>query len=225
MFKKDSPLYATETERKQGENVLYVNFLGAPFVPSLADDPLIMSRIIDLLTENSNVSRVIFVQQRNYHYPFDQISYLLEIAALYNFLVRQEAILSTEKLSLFGNINEIHGDLIYLVTLLKQDPVLCYTELKRRVHDLEQQKESPDVMNKSALINYLRFLDRFLGLVETTKIVKACQMYMVDYTSGSREIYGHIFRADVLPNFTFTRLVSQFPKDASLIDQYAIHNG
>ena len=72
-FKKDAPIYATELERKQGEDVLYINTIGAPVVPSIADDTSIMSRAIDQLTENPNVSRIIFVQQRNYSYPSNQI--------------------------------------------------------------------------------------------------------------------------------------------------------
>src|SRR3989344_5327573 len=33
-----------------------------------------------------------------------------------------------------------------------------------------------------------------------------------------------IFRPDILPNFTFTRLVAQLPADAQLINQYEIKN-
>jgi hypothetical protein len=45
-----------------------------------------------------------------------------------------------------------------------------------------------------------------------------------DRMSGlsGREAYRVIFRPDVFPNFTFTRLVAQLPKDAALIDQYDI---
>src|SRR3989344_8531398 len=94
LFKKGAPVYATELEREQGEDVLYINAIGAPIVPSIADDPSIMSRTIDLLTDNPNVSRIVFVQQRNYNYPNKQVLLLAEIARLYNFLTKQEEILS-----------------------------------------------------------------------------------------------------------------------------------
>ncbi|HLF53732.1 MAG TPA: hypothetical protein VI544_00980, partial [Candidatus Nanoarchaeia archaeon] len=80
MFKESAPLYSIEVERKAGEDVMYVNYLNAPFVPSIADSPLVMARTVDSLVENPNISRVIFVQQRNYNYPFEQVSLLAEIA-------------------------------------------------------------------------------------------------------------------------------------------------
>ena len=97
-FKKESQLFATETETRQGENILYVNAIGAPFVPSIADDPAIMSRTIELLSENPAVSRIVFVQQRNYSYPPQQILLLSEIARIYNYLVKQEEIFSPRKM-------------------------------------------------------------------------------------------------------------------------------
>ena len=38
MIFKNQELYATEIERKQGEAILYINYLGAPYVPSIADN-------------------------------------------------------------------------------------------------------------------------------------------------------------------------------------------
>src|SRR3989344_2212692 len=105
IFKDNAALYASEIDRKQGEDVLYINYLTAPFVPSIADNTSDMARVIDLISENSSIARVILVQQRNYHYPAEQILLLSEIAALYSFLTKQEAVLSIQKLSVFGNEN------------------------------------------------------------------------------------------------------------------------
>src|SRR3989344_5721171 len=98
IFKEGAPLYATETERKHGDDVLYVNYLGAPFIPSIAENPAVMSGAIESLIENSKISRIVFVQQRNYNYPFEQVSMLNEIATLYTFLTKQENVLSPAKL-------------------------------------------------------------------------------------------------------------------------------
>ena len=94
VFQKNSPLYAIEVERKEGENLMYVNYMGAPLVPSIADYSEVMAGVIDALIENSNISRIIFVQQRNYNYPFEQVKLLSEIARLYNYLMKQENVLS-----------------------------------------------------------------------------------------------------------------------------------
>jgi len=222
LFKEGSPLYAVEIERRAGEDVMYVNYLTAPFVPSVSDSPTVMARTIDTLAENPTVSRIIFVQQRNYNYPFEQVSLLAEIAAIYNFLSKQEAVLSIEKLSLYGNIPEMHAELSYLLVLLRQDPIGCYLDLKKRAKELRAQLERGQVLNKSGLINYIRLLERFQGLLENSKLVKMTLGMLGDYASGSREIYKTIFRSDILPNFTFTRLVAQFPKDAEFVDQYEI---
>ncbi len=224
IFKEGSPLYATEIERQEGEDVLYMNYLSAPFVPSIAESPEVMARSIDALTENPNATRIVFVQQRNYNYPFGQVSLLAEIASLLNFLVKHEEMLSPSKLQLFGNLAEIHGDLSYLITLIRQDPIACYIELKNRIKGLRSQLDSGQVINKSSLVNYIRLLERFQSLIESTKLIQSLISAIGDYEFGSRELYREIFRPDILPNFTFTRLVAQLPKNATLIDQYEIEN-
>ena len=54
MFKADTPLYSYEVVSESGENVMYVNYLGAAFVPSLIDSAEVMGRAIDNLKEDPN---------------------------------------------------------------------------------------------------------------------------------------------------------------------------
>ncbi|MBS3089186.1 type II/IV secretion system ATPase subunit [Candidatus Pacearchaeota archaeon] len=222
LFKKETALFASEVERREGENVLYVNYLGAPFAPSLAENPQVMARTMDSLAENSNVSRIVFVQQRNYSYPSEQILQLAEIARLYNFLTKQEEILSPRKISMFGNLPEVHEDLSYLLDLLKRDPIASYQELKKRTRELRTQMEQSQVQNKNSLANYTRTLERFLALLENTRLIRNNFQQISLSPFGSREVYKNIFRPEILPNFTFTRLAAQLPKDAELISQYEI---
>ena len=98
-FREGAKLYSYEVQREGGEDILYVNYLGAPFVPSISDNPKVMERTVDALIENSNVSRVVFVQQKNYNYNLSETSLLLEIARFYIYLIKQERILSQEKLA------------------------------------------------------------------------------------------------------------------------------
>ncbi|MEK6825836.1 MAG: type II/IV secretion system ATPase subunit [Nanoarchaeota archaeon] len=217
-FNENSPLYATEVQRKQGEEILYVNFLKASFVPSLADSPDVMARVVDLLSENPSISRIVFVQQRNYNYSFEQTSLLQEIARVHQYFIKQENILSPIKLTFFGNVQEVYSELTYLLLLLRQDPLLCFTKLKRRIGALRAQLQS--VEGDSSLRNYFLFLERFASMLETTRLL------ILWNQQGSpvlgREFYTSVFRADVLPNFTFTRLVAQFPDGAKLVDQYIL---
>ncbi len=222
IFKKGAALFASETHREQGEDVLYINALGAPFVPSIAENSAVMIRTIDALGENAQASRIVFVQQRNYSYPPGQTLLLAEIARLYNFITKSESILSPERMQLFRNVPEVADDLTYIVELLKQDPIGCYVEVKNRVGSLRNQLDSGQVLYKSDLTNYIRLLERLKGLLEQTHLIKDVLGSLQNYTVGNREIYKQIFRPEILPNFTFTRLAAQLPEDAEFVDQYEV---
>ncbi len=215
VFKTTSPLYASEIDRKEGENLLYVNYLGAPFTPSVADSAEVMARTIDSLIENPNVSRIIFVQQRNYNYPFEQVALLVEIAQLYNYLLKQERILSPEKLGLFAGLEFAPAELSYLVALLRQDPVGCYIELNRKIRNYKDEKSGH-------VKSYFRVLEKFKELLSGTALIKSVLDVVETYSVGDRNAYKSIFRPNILPNFTFTRLIAQLPDDAELVDQYEI---
>ncbi|MDP4039386.1 MAG: ATPase, T2SS/T4P/T4SS family [Candidatus Pacearchaeota archaeon] len=218
VFNKNAELYSVELQRKEGESLLYVNYLGAPFVPSVADSAEVMSRTVDVLIENQNVSRIIFVQQRNYDYPFEQVSLLVEIAQLYNFLTKQERILSPEKLGIYSGVDYSARELTYLIALLRQDPVGCYLELGKRIRILKE-----NTGGNSSIENYFRTLERFRDLLERTKLIKLIGGDIETYGVGDRSVYKSVFRPNILPNFTFTRLVAQLPDDSDLIDQYEIN--
>lgn len=216
IFKHNAPLYSTEIERKEGETILYINYMGATFVPSLAESPEVMARTIDALLDNSNISRVVFVQQRNYHYPLEQVSLLEEMGALYRYLLQQERLLSPEKLALFGDVARAHDYLSYVVELIRQDPLGAYLELKRLLRMLRPSAESKD----NARMTFVRALERIQGLFENTKLISSVRDAVDTYAFGDRTIYASLFRPDIMPNFTFTRLVAQLPENAELVDQY-----
>src|SRR3989338_714205 len=223
VFKEDAPVGAFEIEKKQGEEVLYANYLRASFVPSIADNPAIMDYVITVLADNPNISRMVFVQQRNYNYPSEQVLMLSEIDGIYVFLTKQENILSPEKLSVFGNVPQIYQEINYFLTLLRQDPIGSYFELKRRIKEGREQMEK-SMMGKSSFMNYVRLLERIVLLLENSRLIRYVLANNETYIPNSREIYKKIFRYDILPNFSFTRLVAQIPKDAELIDQYEIED-
>lgn len=222
LFKEKAPLYATELERKQGETLLYVNYLQAPFVPSLVDGPGVMARTIDALIQYPEVSGIVFVQQRHYAYAHAQVHLLSEIARLHTFLTKHEKVLSLELLSMFGSGEVLFGDMHYLMDLLRQDPVGCYAEVKRRVGQLRAQVASGQVVNQQGLLGYVRLLERIQGLLEGTKLIG--QSVTRGILSG-KLLYAEIFRPSILPNFSFTRLAAQFPPDAKLVTQYTIRSG
>jgi len=226
-FKEGTPLYSYEVQREGGEDVLYINYLGAPFVPSLADNFSVMERTIDCLIENPNVARIVFVQQKNYNYDLEETNMLLEIAQLYVFLLKQERILSPEKIAAANEefFSRRYNDLFNFLYLLKQDPVAAYAELKKLLieSNIFIEKISPEY--KKDQNNYMHFLEKLFSLLKGTKLIIEATPYLEGYKKGDREIYQKIFRADVIPNFTFTRLVADLPEDSEIVDQYKISGG
>jgi len=223
-FTGDAPLYSYEVQREGGEDVLYINYLGAPFVPSVSDYPLVMEKVVDSLIKNPNVSRVVLVQQTNYNYDFQETALLLEIAQLYVHFVKQERILSQERLVTTSSqfFSQRYNDLFSFLFLLKRDPIAAYTELRRILFEAKVSFERADISYKADQENYVIFLEKIFNMIENSKLIQTALSYMEGYKLGNREIYHKFFKPDTIPNFTFTRLVSDLPDDAEIVDQYKI---
>ncbi len=225
-FNKETKLYSYEIQRKGGEDIIFINYIGAPYVPSISEHAEVMERTIDVLMDNPNVSRVVFVQQKNYNYDFKETAFLLEIAQFYVYLVRQEKILSQEKL--ITNQEEFftrrYNDVFSFLLLMKQDPVTAYNELKKIIIEAKIFLNKTIDAYKTDLMNYINFLEKIFELFEKTKLIQAVYPYLKEHKRGDREIYYNLFKPDVIPNFTFTRLVSDLPREAEIVDQYKISN-
>ena len=222
MFKDNTPLYSYEVVRESGENVMYVNYLGAEFVPSLIDSAEVMGRTIDNLKEDPNIARIVFVQQRNYSHDFSQVKMLIEVAHLSDFLIKQERMVSAEKLSHLGaSYYEAHAFLNHVLNEgLSTDPVMAYRELKGMVYSKKALlQEGKDVGE------YVKVLERIVGFFDELSLIKKLKLSFDSYTGGDRDIYSEVFRADIMPNFTFTRMVARVPDDAEIVKQYSIAKG
>ncbi|MFC1710546.1 ATPase, T2SS/T4P/T4SS family [Nanoarchaeota archaeon] len=225
-FEKEAQLYSYEVRREGGEDICYINYLGAPYVPSLSDYPEIMEKTIDVLVENPNVSRIVFVQQKNYNYDFQETAMLSEIAQLYVYLVKQEKVLSQSKL--ITNAEQLftkrYNEIFSFLFMLKQDPIAAHHELKKLLLEARVFLERASSALKPDQTSYIILLEKIFLLLEKTKIIQEAYPYLEDYQKGDREIYHRLFKPDVIPNFTFTRLVTDLPKDAEIVDQYEIFN-
>ncbi|MCK4997345.1 Flp pilus assembly complex ATPase component TadA [Candidatus Pacearchaeota archaeon] len=229
MFRPDTPLYSYEVVRESGENVMYTNYLGAATVPSLTHSAEVMGRTIDNLREDPNISRVVFVQQRNYSHDFPQVKILLEVATLFDFLIKQEKIVTPEKLSHLGNTYpEAYSFLNRIINeLLSVDPISAYRELKGM---LFSKKAALNTTASSGALHmevssYVRILERVVYLFDELELVRKLKDSFDIYRSGDRDIYLEVFRADIMPNFTFTRMIARVPGDAEIIKQYTIARG
>jgi len=224
LFKPGTPLYSYETVREEGSQVLYINYLGAPEVPNIVESPEIMARTMDLLLEVPDISRIVFVQQRNYNYNTSETFMLQEIANLHVYLMNQEKILSPSKLSIMNSeyLPQRHNDVNYLLMVLKRDPIACYDELIRFIKEEKMNLEKTPENLKIDQTSYIRLLEKFDSILENTRLIKSVKQYLPSYSFGNRDIYYRVFRPDIIPNFTFTRLVASLPEDAEIVDQYNI---
>ncbi len=224
LFKPGTKLYSYEIVREAGHQVMYINYLGALKVPSLADDSEVMSRTIDLLIESPNVTRIVFFQQRNYSYSSEKTFMLQEIANLYIYLLKQEKITSPFKLSIMNSqyLPQRHNDVSYLLMTLKRDPVACYVELERFIHGEKLNLENTPDELKVDQQSYIRLLEKFYLLLKNTKLIQEAEKYLAGYVFGKRDIYFNFLRPEIIPNFTFTRLISSLPSDGEIIHQYEI---
>ena len=226
IFKPETKLYAYEVVREGGQDVMYINYLGAPFVPSIADLPVVMARTIDYLIEAPSVSRIVFVQQRNYSYDIREVQMLNEIAQLYVHLIKQEKILSPTTLEPFKckkHLAQRYEAMRYLILiLLKQDPIACYVETKRLLKEEKIAAKNIPEAEQACENHYIRLLTKIVSMLENLTIIKEVKDKLAGYKPGDRTLYKELFRPEIVPNFTFTRLMAEIPHEAEIIDEYEI---
>ncbi len=230
IFKAGTKVYQNEIIREGGEDVLYVNYLGYPGTPSIADSAICMSRTIEGLISAPKVSRLVFVQQRNYAYPFAQVNILREIAHIYTYLVEQEKVLSSQKLAPFPQCQKCLPDhynaIRWLVlALLKQDPIGCYVEARRVLREARINLPKMSKECQPCEENYMQVLEKIISMLGNTQIIKSVQDKLAAFKLGTRELYQRFFRPDIVPNFTFTRLMASIPPGAELLDEYVLEKG
>lgn len=229
LFKPETQLYGYEIIREGNQEVIYFNYLGAPFVPSIAGSNVIMSRVIDALGEFPNVTKIVFVQQRNYVHTFNQVKYLTQISQLYTSLIKQEKVLSASTLELGRcqkHLNQRYETMRYLILgLLRQDPIAMFFELDRYIEEQKVNVTNASQEDKACEEKFLKLLMNIFVLVEKTSLIQQIIQrtdLVKNYKLNSREIYSQFFRPEIVPNFTFTRLMASLPEEGEIVEEYKI---
>ena len=213
----------------EGEEViLKIDCRKCPLVPSLEDTPTCMASVIAKIAENNDITKVIFSQNRDYEYDFNQVSLVSEIARIYKELVKDKTIISYYGLSrglkttkyVTRWYNELHN---IVFNLLKSDPLGAFVELKRirRVEEIELDK-SVSKEDIQAHKKYIIVLDYLINKLENTKLIMIAKPYLSGYILGNRDVYRKIFTPIIKPDFMFTKLMAAYPEDAEELDSYRI---
>lgn len=216
-----------ELVREGEETTLKVDCESLPFVPVLEDSAILMAKTIELLIEAGTVTKIVFVQKRDYEYDFYQTRLLQEIAVLYNKLIKKKEIFSYFSMApecqkfyapKFANLR------LTIFRLLKEDPLGAYVRLLRdiRTESIESQKI---VDERYALCQkkYIYVLEYLIKELEKTAMITIAKPYLSGFKVGDREAYKKIFHSTIKPDFMYTKLMASFPAEGEEIDSYSVN--
>lgn len=216
-----------EVERAGDDVSLIVDYTMRGRIPSIEDDDVTMEETMNLLIENPNATKIVFLQKHNYEYDYSQLNLLKELAELYVKLIRNKELFSYASMAqtiaastLASKYTELHN---ILFSDLKKDPISCFVKLKRikRREQITADKE----INKTILdgINhYIKLIDYILNLLDRTKFFLIAKPYIEGHEIGNRDAYRKIFFPIIKPDFMFTKLMATYPKNGIELDNYTI---
>lgn len=223
---KGKPGLPSEIVREGEDTILKINCEALITVPSIEENPSLMSYTIDRLIENKATTKIVFTQKRDYEYDYAQTRLLLEIALLYNKLIRQKDLFSYESLRLQtapkyvdSIYNQIHN---LIFDVFKKDVITCYTELRRllRHEKILADAETGEAGNAHRL--YIKLLIYLLQELDKTRLITIAQPFMPGHKSYDRSIYTKIFTPTIKPDFMFTKLMATYPRGAVELENYSV---
>lgn len=228
LFEKKKELWGYEIIREGTDIVVNIDSEAYTKVPSIEDDPLTMSKTIDILTEVRDATRIVFTQKRDYEYDFNQTQMLREIAQLYIQLMRQREIFSYHGpgQTYTTYYNQKFTEIQNLITnTLKSDPLGAYIEIKRilRREKINYDKLIDEIW-KSGLERYISLLSYLVRQLEKTRLVTLAKPYLAGFKPGDREVYRRIFSPSIKPDFMFTKLMATYPSDGEELDNYTVED-
>ncbi len=210
------------------EEILRINANSWSYTPSIEDNPLVMTYVVDRLVEMPSVSRIVFNQRRNFSYGYDQTQMLIEIAQIYSHLVRNKKVVSAgalgfqeEQPAFFG---EKLGTLQHLMyNLLRGDPLGCYVETKRLLREerILLEKETTAGLH-SLRQRYIVLLSYALELLEKSKLISLLKERTGGLHVGERHLYRDVFRAVITPDFIVTWFMAEPPLQGEQVDIYTV---
>ena len=207
---------------REGEDViLRIDCEKYTRVPSLEDDETTMSRTCEILIEAGNITKIVYVQKRDYEYDSVQTGMLQEIARLYNQFVKQKLInyYSITNPAKYAEIQNI------LFNLFKNDPLGAYVELRRILRrERSFLTKAANAQTVPIIKRYISLLEYIIKSLENTKLITLAKPFLAGHKLGERSAYRKLFNPSIKPDFIFTRLMATYPKDGEELDAYLIGN-
>ena len=214
-------------EREGQSVVLDVDATSYLRIPSLEDDSVLMSHIIEQLIKNKNVTRIRFSQKRDYEYDEEQIGMLKEVAFFFNDLSRKPELFSIQIYEGRANLASVNRWLLeiknIIIVQLKSDPISAYTHLKHLSREIKiafQRSLTKDEGDEIEKI--LSFIDSLIEQMSQLKIIKLVKEFIPGHQEGDRSIYKRIFNPIIKPDFMFSKLMALYPKQGMELDNYSV---
>ncbi len=220
-----------EITREGEDNILRVDYEKAFEVPSLEDSETCMADTIEKLMANKNITKIVFIQKRDYEYDYHQTRLLVDVAKVYSHLIKQKNVFNYASLT----VNQQNPQLIneaskkyseiqqILFNTLKKDPIGAYVELKRilRREKIELDKSVDD--DYSLMYDrYIQIIMYVVKLLDSTKLIQIAQTYLSGIKLGDRAIYRRIFTPNIKPDFMFTKIMATYPRNGEEMDSYSV---
>jgi len=218
--------YSYDLIREGEETILRIDCEALTYIPSLEDSATTMAKIITILMETGPVTKIVFVQKRDYEYEFYQTQLLQELAKLVNKLSKQKDLFAyysagpeCEKWfsAKYARIK------LLIFRLIKEDPLGAYVELTRelRRENIELER-AVDKRYIACAKKYAALLKYLIGELDKLRLIIIAKPYLPGYKLGDRSVYRRIFRPTIRPDFMFTKLMAQFPEEGEELEAYTI---
>ena len=226
---KERACFTHEIIREGEDKVLRIDCDQCTFQPTVEDSATCMAKTIELLAEVGGVTKLVFVQKRDYEYDYQQTQILSEIAQLYKKLSKEKSLAYTHLVVSSGcerYLRTSYAALRHnLFTVLKGDPITAYVQLKRLLRS-EKIKEDYTVDKQEVQCGHYfnSMITWVLDLLEKTRMITLTKPYLAGYRVGSREIYRKIFTPSIKPDFMFTKLMATYPAEGEVVDNYTVNN-
>jgi len=216
-----------EVIREGDETIVRVDATRLPRVPSVEDEELYFSKAIDLLIENPNTTQLVFFQQREFEYPYEQVKLLLEIASVYRKLVKRSEEYAHQKLTSFGgsiDVNRAYAEIRDIIfNVLKKDPASAFVLLKRAIRRERIVLDKLDIaQDRRAEHLYITLLENLTEVLEQTTLITKIEPYLSGHKIGDRDVYRRVFSPNIKPDFMFTKLMANLPHGAEQIANYKV---
>lgn len=213
--------------RERDEKILRIDCDTCNFLPSLEENPIVMSRTIDILQETGQVTKLVYHQKRDYEYDFSQSAMLYEIAKLYNDIVSKQGLITYETAGLNTKCQTCLGsrftemqEIVYRI--LRRDPLHAYTELKRLRRSERVSLETSMPECSGCETKFMQILDKIISDFEKTRLIKLAASFLPGYNPKDRTAYRRLFRPSIKPDFMFTKLLASYPSKGEEIASYDI---